>query len=79
MSLYDISMILLVLLALVGAHSNATTAAQVPTGLAKVHWYRVGLDKSVDALLRKTSSPPPPRPRGTPARGGSDVYISSCI
>ena len=47
-------MILLVLLALVGAQGNATTAAKIPTGLLKVHRYRVGLDKSVDALLRKT-------------------------
>jgi len=44
--------VLLVSLALVGADGNATSA--VPTGLARVHRYRVGLDKSVDALLRKT-------------------------
>ena len=42
--------VLLVSLALVGADGNATSA--VPTGLARVHRYRVGLDKSVDALLR---------------------------
>ena len=43
---------LLVFFTLVGADGNATTA--VPTGVARVHRYRVGLDKSVDALLRKT-------------------------
>ena len=46
--------VLIVLFALVGAHSNATTAAKVPTGLAKVHRYCIGLDKSVDALHSKT-------------------------
>ena len=51
--------VLLVLFALVSTHDNTTTA-QVLTGLAKVHQYSIGLDKSIDVLLRKTCHPPPP-------------------